>query len=139
MSLNDIFKNSNYVVINYLSEPHYGHWVCLYKNGNTINFFDSYGGYPDEQLKYIPDNFKLISNQEYPHLLKLLYKSKDYDVEYNYKKLQGNGTTTCGRWVGLYLAVCDLMSIDAFGKLMESLSKKMNLSKDELVYELTKI
>jgi hypothetical protein len=139
LTLNDLFRLSDYVVINYLSRENYGHWVCLYYNrrDNIINFFDSYGGMPDDQLKFIPYNFRLASNQNYPYLLKMLYRYKG-EVQYNYKKLQGPNTTTCGRWCGLYLKYCDLLTIDQFSMLISNVAKKLNVSTDSIVYELTK-
>lgn len=138
LSLRQIFQKSNYVVINYLSSKNFGHWVALYNDqkNNTINFFDSYGGFPDSQLKYIPKEFKMVSHQDYPYLLRKLYEY-DGTVEYNYKVLQSLDTNTCGRWVGLYLKVCNQISIDDFGTIIETLAKKTEIPNDKLIIKLT--
>lgn len=144
MTPDNLFELSDYVVINYLSSPDYGHWVCLFydRPANIINFFDSYGGEPDSQLKYIPRDFRLMSNQDYPYLLKLLFdwanKKNGPKIEYNYIKLQNKKATTCGRWIGLYLSICDLIFIDQFGQLIKKISHMTNLDPDQIVFELTK-
>jgi hypothetical protein len=139
----DIFKNSDYILVNYLSRPNYGHWVCLYFNrkNNIINFFDSYGGMPDDQLKYIPTNFRIASNQYYPNLLQLLYdlsnETNGPTIEYNFIALQNNESTTCGRWCALYLSVCDVLTIDQFSSIIKKIADMVNISTDELVCKLT--
>jgi len=86
------------LVILYLTEENYGHFVCLWKfDDKTIQFFDSYGDMVDRELKYIPSYFRKESGQDFPILSLLLLKS-NYEVRYNNFKLQGNKTNTCGRW-----------------------------------------
>ena len=48
----DILVNDS-VVILYETKPNVGHWVCILKRGDTIEFFDSYGIFPDKEKKYI--------------------------------------------------------------------------------------
>jgi len=64
-----------------------GHWVCLTKRNNTIEYFDSYGRPPDP-IKYL--------HGKRPYLSKLLFYS-DYDLEYNEHNYQKAGMSTCGR------------------------------------------
>lgn len=63
-----------------------GHWVCLLRYNNTIEFFDSYGKPPSYSLKY---NSKLVNNelgQDKPYLnilldktpMKVIYNNVDY-------------------------------------------------------------
>jgi hypothetical protein len=81
------------------AQPRYGHWCCITKHGNTIEFFNPYGGYPDDSLKFISDEYRKISNQDYPYLSMLLLNSP-YELTYNEFKFQRkhNDTKTCGRW-----------------------------------------
>lgn len=90
----------------------YGHWVFLNKMiDGTLEFFDSYGNGPDEQLKIIRKNttqkFMNENNQNYPHLMRIITNSVNNGeikkVIFNDKKLQSvnSDISTCGRWVGL--------------------------------------
>ena len=100
------------LLIIYTSSSNFGHWVGLGidEKRNRINYFNSYGSFIDKAIDTIPDEHKELSNQEFPHLLKLLSESS-YEVHWNNKPLQAekNGdeyTQTCGRWVGLFLNKC---------------------------------
>ena len=70
-------------VILYEKRPKNGHWVCLIRYINngvpTIEFFDSYGIFPDKEKKYISDSFLLESDQKKNTLAALLY-----DAAYGY-------------------------------------------------------
>jgi len=81
------------------AKKRYGHWVCIFKQDNDLlEFFNSYGGYPDDSLKYIPNHYAKVSNQLVPYLSLLMDKS-NYDLSYNEFQFQkkGSGTKTCGR------------------------------------------
>ena len=94
------------MVLLYETRQNFGHWVCVFKvDKNTIEHFDSYGLKPDEELKFVPENFRKVNYLDYPHLTALLYFSK-YDVIYNECQLQKylEDVNTCGRWVTARLA-----------------------------------
>jgi len=78
---------------------YYGHWCCVFYNGNgNVEFFNSFGGKIDDTLYQLGAEFRKQHNQYYKYLTKLLL---DYngDIEYNPKQLQAKiGTATCGRW-----------------------------------------
>lgn len=93
------------VIILYLTRKNYGHWTTLFKlNDNTLEMFNSYGTYIDDDLDYIPENFRISSGQSYPLLGWLMYYSP-YKLTYNEHKFQkrGRNINTCGRWVALRL------------------------------------
>lgn len=98
--LDDLFKNTNKVIILYLlKNKHYGHWTCLFKPKNKnldYYFYDSYGYYPDDELDKIPFTKRIQLNEEQDRLKKLL-SMKRYD--HNQYTLQGKGTSTCGMHV----------------------------------------
>lgn len=125
--IDDVMKNDS-VVILFEKQPKNGHWVALIKNYNrtrnrpTIEFFDSYGMFPDEEKKYIDDGFLFQSNQKYNKLSELLTRaSEKYDIEYNNYKLQRKtkDISTCGRHVISRILLKDL-DIDEYNKLMRS-------------------
>lgn len=105
----------------YETQPDYGHWTCMFKmdDGKTIEFFDPYGIFPDNQLEWVPKNFREVSGQMYPQLTALLYYSP-YNLTYNEHKFQkkGAGINTCGRWSALRL-VCRDMSLKKFAEIFK--------------------
>lgn len=106
----------------YESRPDYGHWTCMFKmdDGETVEFFDPYGIFPDYQLDWIPEHFREVSGQMYPQLSALLYNSP-YKLTYNEHKFQKKGAkiNTCGRWSALRLIFRDL-SLKDFAKMFKS-------------------
>ena len=44
------------IIILYETSPNNGHWTLLHETVEGIEFFDSYGGLPDEELKFIHNN-----------------------------------------------------------------------------------
>jgi hypothetical protein len=129
-------------ILLYEAKPKYGHWCCIFKvNNNLLEYFNPYGGfdegYPDESLEYIPMDFRLISNQDYPYLSLLMYNSP-YDLSYNEYKFQKHDKNikTCGRWCAIRL-VFRSYPLDDFHDLIEYLKKELNVSNDHLVTLLT--
>lgn len=98
-NINDVLKPYDQAIILYETKLNLGHWVCLFRDGDVIEHFDSYGYSPDGELSFIPKNFKKAYYGKIPYLIWLLYKSKQ-PIRYNHYKLQklGNNISTCGRW-----------------------------------------
>lgn len=114
------------------AKPNYGHWCCLFKlDNNTIEFFNPYGGYPDDSLDFISDKFKKQSNQDQPYLSQLMLDSP-YDLTYNEFPFQkvGKNIKSCGRWCAVRL-ICKNMSLENFADFF------FNNIGDELVTYLT--
>lgn len=133
----DAIGESGNLILLYQTRQSYGHWCALFTTPrNTIEFFDSYGTLPDDELLLIDPYFRLISNQNLPHLTALLYDS-DMRIEYNNHELQGKGKdiATCGLWAVLRVLTKN-MHIDSFNKLIKDLASDFNLSNDELIVNL---
>jgi hypothetical protein len=134
-NIDDIFINDCCTIL-YETRKSYGHWVCLIKHDkNNIEFFDSYGKMPDEQLKYIPEYFRKKNGQQHSLLTYLLLKS-GCKIEYNHDKLQcmERDISTCGRWISLRILLKDWKLKD-FVKSFKS--SKCN--SDKLVTVLTSV
>jgi len=119
-NLDDLMGKYNAVVILYETKKKFGHWTLLFKlNHDTVEFFDSYSMLPDDELKFIPHNFRMSNNELLPHLTYLLYSS-GYQVEYNDYPLQNKkqGVNTCGRHVATRLLHRNL-NIDEYVKMIE--------------------
>jgi hypothetical protein len=97
-TLDEVLGVHDMCIILYLTKENYGHYCCLFRIGDVVTFFDSYGGVIDSQLKKIPEHFREDSNQVNSHLCRLLYES-GHEVHYNDKQLQqlSREISTCGR------------------------------------------
>lgn len=137
-SIDDLLNPDGECVILFEDKPNSGHWTCLCRsvdmdNQECINFFDSYNFQPDQEKKYIPDDFMEMNNMVRNILTEMLY---DYPlkIEYNEKKLQKmkKGINTCGRHVCCRLWTRD-QPLDLYQKFMTS----GRMSPDDKVTRLT--
>ena len=113
-----------------------GHWCCLFRNRqrHEIEFFDSYGMLPDDQLEQ-GDELKNFAGQNHYYLTRLLADASE-KIIYNHFKLQryAPNINTCGRWCLLRLLNGDL-SLEEFKKLLDA-NKSKGISYDQLVTKL---
>ena len=125
--IEDILKDNSAVIL-YEKAPKNGHWVAIIRNYNrkrkmpTIEFFDSYGMFSDDEKQYIDSGFLKDSNQKYNKLSELLLKaSHEYDIEFNNYQLQKKtkDVSTCGRHVISRILLKDL-DIDEYNKFLRS-------------------
>ena len=129
---------SNMVLIIYRSQADFGHWCCLTRSNDlrVLNYFNSYGSYVDEAIKYIPDGFRIQTFQDFPHLLKLLSEC-NYRVEYNDVQLQvmDGKSASCGRWCGMFMRCCRLgKTMQEFLQPFEALPLE---DRDKMIVRLT--
>lgn len=117
-NIDEVLKPFGSVVILYETKPSYGHWVCLLKHGNKIEFFDPYGLFIDDQLDFINQNFRKQNKEDYPILSDMLFKSK-YNIVYNKGKLQkySDDISSCGRHVAFRIVMGDV-PLNEYGKLL---------------------
>ena len=74
-----------------------GHFICVYKHNDTIVYFDSYGRTDKQIINSIDDDVKLLNDETYPHLTKLLKQAND-KITINKRVLQDEKSAVCGRW-----------------------------------------
>jgi len=125
-------------VLLFEAKKSYGHWTCLWKlNPNTVSFFNSYGGYPDDTLDHIPEHFARINNEDYPYLSLLLDKSP-YKLTYNEYKYQkvDKHIRTCGRHVCVRLWNRN-MNDDQYHEYVTYFTKTYGINADQFVTLLT--
>ncbi len=133
-NIDDVLGQYNMCVLLFLSKPNFGHWTCVFRTiDDGIEFFDSYSFKPDSELSLINMDFRKQSNQQYPYLTYLLYKSKK-PIEYNHHKFQKISNSvkynTCGRWVIIRLLFKDIK--------LEKFIKLFNIpNADEFITEMT--
>lgn len=155
-SIHELMGNNPMLLILYHRTDNFGHWVCLIRNKNGLIYFNPYGTYIDKAIDHIPDEYKEESNQDFPHLLKLLSESP-LDVFYNEYKLQydrplkeseygddplyeknGGMSQTCGRWCGYFMQQCAGISnsktVDDFANPFLKFKRS---ERDEIITEIT--
>ena len=107
-TIDDLLKGAVGIVILYQVSKYAGHFVCLLKKENLIEFFDSYGFKPDDELIYCEYDEKFNKKL----LLDLLRYEEIHGktVIFNTHKLQlpSKNVATCGRFCGLRLAFRNL-------------------------------
>ena len=138
-------KPKDYVIILIETvEQNIGHWICLLRYQNTIEFFNSYGKPIDSQKNTLisPEKNKEFG-QTRNYLSNLLYNS-NYKIVYNKKQLQSfdNLSETCGRWV-INRIECHMdrnLSLQQYIKYLEYLKAYCKIkSFDLLICELVPI
>lgn len=136
-SLDEVLGDNEACILLFEAKPNYGHWTCLHRQGDLVEFFNPYGGYPDDSLEYIPLHFREVSNQLEPYLSMLMYNSP-YKLSYNEHKFQhrGKDIKTCGRHCAMRLIYRDL-NLPEYTQLLKDLTDKTGLNTDELVAFLT--
>ena len=138
-------ENKDYRIILTESKRNQGHWCCILKypskNGSTVEWFDSYSGTPDSELKFIPEAVRKMLGENERHLTRLLKTAEpDQSVIYNKKKFQelNDGVDTCGRWVLARIFMNQMGYnledfIDKFEQIQEDTGKPMDIIVCDLV------
>jgi hypothetical protein len=135
-SIDDLLPNNkSYCFMLIEDSPNQGHWVCLNKLNGKIEFFDSYGGKPDSQLKWTPMQERKELGQAKKRLTQLLKKS-GYKVNYNpvHYQQDGGDIQTCGRHCCLRIKnMLNGKDLDAYNKFMKQEKERTGMDYDEIV------
>jgi hypothetical protein len=135
--INSVFDQLGRCIVFIPISPTFGHWCCLIKSNNNIEWFDPYSVKVDGEKKWISKATLIKLHEEKPYLTELLQKTK---VE-NGTKLTFNpyhwqkdteGVNDCGRWTAIR---CKL-----YNKSLSEISdmiKKSNMTPDEWVCNVT--
>jgi hypothetical protein len=120
-------------VLMYLDSPNSGHWTCCLRQKNTIEYFDSYGSYPDDDLKWVSADRRHELGVNDKYLSRLLDKTK-LNVIYNTEDYQSKGRqfATCGRHVIYRLKNID-KSLKNYHKFISNEMKKSGCGYDCVV------
>lgn len=124
-SLDELFGDKKCVFLLYqLQNSVNGHWTCLIRHDNGLEFYDPYASLPDE--KYL-----IKFNKDSPsYLVDLILKDKKIkSIIYNENQHQrlAHNVSTCGRWCALRWLFRDI-DVDDFHKIFKN---------DEMVVRLT--
>lgn len=109
-----------------------GHFVCMFKKGSTIYFYDSYSDKPDTVKLQTLQRDELY-RENINSLINLLVESP-YQVDYNHFKHQklSNNSSTCGRW-SIFRLIHNDLNTQEFDKEVKRLTKMFGLDGDQLV------
>jgi len=130
--INDLLSDKNdYRIILTETKPNVGHWCALLKYGDTLEWFDPYGGksgVPDGELHFISLAMRSMLGQLRPLLSNLLKtKRPTQQVVYNKDKLQSLNemVSTCGKW-----CICRVMMMKIGYNLPDFVDFVMRHSKE---------
>jgi hypothetical protein len=128
-------NNKSYFFMLIEDSPNRGHWVCMNKLNNVIEFFDSYGGAPDTQLKWMgKENNKMLGQGH--HRLSELLKDSGCKVVYNpiHYQQENEDIKTCGRHCCLRIKkMLEGKNLDDYNKFMENNKNSSGMDYDEIV------
>jgi len=133
-TLDELLEPYNRTVILYIwkTDPSYGHFTCLSKRGDVVDYFDPFGKTIDSVNRELPKDFKSQNHLDYNYLTRLLLNSP-YDIEYNEQPMQDKSSSVCGRYAIAKLALSDL-PMDIFQRLFG----KDTMKNDLLVTAMTR-
>jgi hypothetical protein len=136
--INELLPDENdYRVILTENKKNSGHWCAITRDKDVYTWFDSYGEYPDDELKFIPKFINQMLGQDKKHLSRLLKTIKEPNkIFYNktkYQKLK-EGINTCGRWCICFLLLHHIgYNLAEFKNFIKLNCKKYNLPPDILI------
>lgn len=131
-TIDDVLDKHGRAIILYLNEsPTVGHWVCLLRTRDGIEFFDPYGDPPDTQVDDVPAELRTQLEMDQPYLSHLLANRR---VRVNRHRFQAErrDVNTCGRWYVARLLYAG-KPLSYFKRVVE----KSGLSPNEFVVGLT--
>jgi hypothetical protein len=115
-----------------------GHWTVLMRQDILLTYFDSYGKYIDEELKYISNANRMVLHETKPYLSILVSKlvnENNFTLTYNKIDFQryANGINTCGKYeVFITNSLLNGLNLQESQKLLKHLKKRDN-SYDNIV------
>ena len=134
-TIDQVFGDSNFVIVLIESKLNSGHWVCLITHTDgTIEQFDSYNGTIDHELNFISKETRGKLGEMNNLLTNLLKNRKTVYNKYQFQKLDPD-VDTCGKWVicRLIMFIEEGMNISQFTKWYKGLMKTTGLESDNLV------
>lgn len=122
----------------------FGHWtsICMIPSNSppahySIQFFDSYGTFVDDEQKQIGKGYLVKSNQVRNKIQGLLKASPITDQHYNEHKYQimKKGVNTCGRWSAFFLQ--SGLTTDEFFNFMKNAKSVIKKPYDQIIVMFT--
>lgn len=134
-NIDEAFNNNDSFIVLYRQSQYSGHWVCVIRNNNNIEFFDPYG-YFFFNDKWNSNKTNKALGQDKPQL-KRLFKDSTYELHYNdfiFQDLNPQ-VATCGRHCVIRILFKEL-NIQQYKKVFEDLASQHG-NPDRIVTILT--
>lgn len=128
-------KDKDFAFLLIEESPNKGHWTAISRYGDTAEFFDSYGGQPDSQLKWNSKDKNKQLGQGHKKLTELFNKFGG-KVVYNPVKYQEDASdvNTCGRHCTFRIInMKNGKNLDNYYNYMKSLKNNTGKNYDEIV------
>ena len=126
-------NNGSFFILLYLDTENSGHWTTLKRFNNDIQYFCSYGTYPDKQMNWYGKELREELGESELYLTKLLNKT-GLNVNYNdidYQNKDNLDIVTCGRHCINFIK--SKKDLKQYFKMMSKLKKDSGKDYDELV------
>lgn len=141
-SLDEVMGPHGAAIILFEARPSYGHWCAVFRgpggDDGMVEFFNPYGGYPDDSLKHIGAAFAAETDQDFPYLSHLMMRSP-YRLSYNQYAFQRHNpdVKTCGRHCAARILLRDL-PLDSYKDWIVSQAKRTGTDADAVVSGVTR-
>lgn len=136
-------EESGAYVILYRENENYGHYVGLiHRPDGILEFFDGYGLKPDSEKKWYTKEMNEKLDQLKPYLGDIMrsYLDQKKDSlefnEYAFQDEDDENNQTCGRHVGLRIALMKLPLYE-YAELIEEMCENLDIDSSELVVLIT--
>lgn len=109
-SIEELLKPYGSVIILFLITGNFGHWVALIDQGETLEFFDPLGLFPDSELQFVQKAQLKRDLEGNEPLLTRLLNAQEKTLVFNDVQLQQDAkdVNTCGRWAGSRVLLKDI-------------------------------
>jgi hypothetical protein len=136
-------KEKDYVIILFEYEKNSGHWTCLLKYDDMIEFYDPLGNKDKTILGWIPFHIRKMLGEDEDYLAELLEKAKSkYRVVVNKLKVENNDASTCGRHVVFRILsfLTENEDLPEYQKQLLHLKKRFkNMNLDEIITQIISV
>jgi hypothetical protein len=133
--IDEAFDREGRCVFLFLTEnEHTGHWLCMFKRPEGIEYFDSYGDKPDAQRDWLSEE-KLIELGEPTARLTELLRNSGQRVYYNtfQYQVERSDISSCGRWCASRLLCKDMTNLQFYNFVKEGMKEMGTNSKDDFI------
>ena len=133
-------KDKDFFFLLYENSPNRGHWTVVSKNNKEAEYFDSYGGAPDNPLNWNNKETNKELEQDKKKLTSL-FNHSNLKVIFNPIKYQeeGDDISTCGRHCVFRIKnMKEGKNLHEYYELMKKLKDTNNKTYDEIVASFIK-
>ena len=133
--IDEIFDNNGVAILLILSSQNVGHWICVLKYDDTIEWYDGYAFKPNEVFEKleIPVDVMNELNEDPNKFLNLVDKS-GYKFVYNKKRRQSlkQGVNTCGDFA-LCRSIFRGLNLKQYNEMLDNIIVKNGLNTDDVI------